>query len=101
MPIDGVVRPLWRAAVFDPCPDSKPRVNRITYEIRVLEAPRERLRSKEVWVVGADRYRIPDEGLPPDFADRRAPYYQALACRSTPTRSSPPVAIRARPAWPA
>ena len=78
VPMEGVVRPLWRDAVLDPGPKSKPRVNRITYEICVLEALRERLRSKEVWVVGADRYRNPDEDLPADFADRRAPYYEAL-----------------------
>ncbi len=29
-------------------------------------------------MVGADRYRNPDEDLPADFADRRAPYYEAL-----------------------
>ncbi|WP_223934140.1 hypothetical protein, partial [Aeromonas caviae] len=33
------------------------RVNRVTYEIAVLEALRERLRCKEIWVVGANRYR--------------------------------------------
>ena len=44
----------------------------------MLEALRERLRSKEVWVVGANRYRNPDEDLPADFAERRAPYYAAL-----------------------
>jgi len=76
--MEGVVRPLWRDAVLDPGPDGKPRVNRITYEICVLEALRERLRSKVVWVVGADRYRNPDEDLPGDFADRRTPYYEAL-----------------------
>lgn len=79
VPIEGVVRPLWRDAVIDTGADGdKPRVNRITYEICVLEALRERLRSKEVWVVGANRYRNPDEDLPADFAERRAPYYDAL-----------------------
>jgi TnpA family transposase len=78
VPIEGVVRPLWRDAVIDAGAKGEPRVNRITYEICVLEALRERLRSKEVWVVGADRYRNPDEDLPADFAERRAPYYEAL-----------------------
>ena len=54
------------------------RVNRITYEICVLEALREKLRCKEVWVVGANRYRNPDDDLPADFEARRAAYYQAL-----------------------
>ncbi len=54
------------------------RVNRITYEICVLEALRDQLRCKEIWVVGANRYRNPDEDLPADFEAQRAPYYQAL-----------------------
>jgi TnpA family transposase len=78
VPIEGVVRPLWRGAVIDAGTHGKPRVNRITYEICVLETLRERLRSKEIWVVGADRYRNPDEDLPADFAERRTPYYEAL-----------------------
>jgi hypothetical protein len=43
VPIDGVVRPLWREAV-----------------------------------VGADRYRNPDEDLPADFVEKRTAYYAAL-----------------------
>jgi len=44
----------------------------------VLEALRERLRCKEIWVVGANRYRNPDEDLPADFERSRERYYQAL-----------------------
>ena len=36
------------------------------------------LRCKEIWVVGADRYRNPDDDLPADFEAQREPYYQAL-----------------------
>lgn len=39
---------------------------------------REQLRCKEIWVVGADRYRNPDEDVPADFESRRAVYYAAL-----------------------
>jgi hypothetical protein len=53
------------------------RVERINYEICVLRALRERLRCKEIWVQGADRYRNPDEDLPQDFAERREAYYVA------------------------
>jgi TnpA family transposase len=38
----------------------------------VLQTLRERLRCKEVWVAGANRFRNPDEDLPADFAARRA-----------------------------
>jgi hypothetical protein len=44
----------------------------------VLQALRERLRTKEVWVHGANRYRNPEEDLPLDFARKRDDYYAAL-----------------------
>lgn len=78
VPLDGVVRGLWREAVMDKDATGRDRVNRITYEIAVLEALRERLRCKEIWVVGANRYRNPDEDLPTDFNENREDYYQAL-----------------------
>ena len=79
VPLDGVVRPLWRDAVVDRDPQGRPRVDRITSEICALEALRDRLRCKEVWVAGADRYRDPDEDVPADFAARRDEHYAALA----------------------
>ena len=78
VPIDGVVRGLWREAVVENEAEGRQRVNRITYEICVLEALRDKLRCKEVWVVGANRYRNPDDDLPADFEAQRTPYYQAL-----------------------
>lgn len=78
VPLDGVVRPLWRDAVVDRDPQGRSRVDRITYEICVLEALRDQLRCKEVWVAGADRYRDPDEDVPADFAARRDEHYAAL-----------------------
>jgi TnpA family transposase len=78
VPIEGVVRSLWRDAVIETDAKSQPRINRLTYEICVLEALRERLRAKEIWVVGANRYRNPDEDLPTDFAAKRADHYAAL-----------------------
>jgi len=78
VPLDGIVRPLWRDAVVDQDPQGRPRVDRITYEICALEALRDQLRCKEVWVAGANRYRNPDEDLPADFDAQRAAHYQAL-----------------------
>ena len=78
VPLDGVVRGLWREAVVEKDASGRDRVNRITYEIAVLEALREQLRCKEIWVVGANRYRNPDEDLPTDFEANRDDYYQAL-----------------------
>ena len=61
-------------------PDAKghARIQRINYEIHVLQALRERLRRKEIWVPGAQRYRNPEEDLPSDFPEARDMYYQAL-----------------------
>ena len=44
----------------------------------MLDAVRERVRCKEVWGSGADRYRNPDDDLPADFAVRRDACYQEL-----------------------
>jgi hypothetical protein len=78
VPLDGVVRGLWREAVVEKDAEGHTRVNRITYEVAVLEALRSKLRCKEIWVVGANRYRNPDEDLPADFEENYSTYYQAL-----------------------
>src|SRR5450631_2155916 len=78
IPIEGVIRKKWRDIVIETDKDGKRRINRINYEICVLQSLREGLRSKEIWVIGADRYRNPDEDLPGDFDSKRTIYYQAL-----------------------
>ena len=78
VPIDGVIRPTLRDMVVETGAHGVERINRITYEIAVLQALREQLRCKEVWVLGADRYRNPDDDLPVDFEVRRQEYYAAL-----------------------
>jgi TnpA family transposase len=78
VPVEGVVRGPWQDAVLEPDKDGTPRVNRISYEICVLQALREQLRCKEVWVSGANRYRNPDEDVPADFDAQRPAYYAAL-----------------------
>lgn len=79
VPTEGIVRGLWRDATIETDAEGRERVNRITYEICVLEALRTKLRCKEIWVVGADRYRNPDEDLPADFDDQRTLYYDELS----------------------
>lgn len=78
LPIDGVVPKKWREVTIEFDASTGPRINRINYEICALQTLRERIRCKEVWVVGADRYRNPDEDLPGDFDDRRSEYYGLL-----------------------
>ncbi len=78
VPIDGVVPPKWRDLILETDPAGGLRVNRANYEICVLTALRERVRCKEIWLAGADRYRNPDDDLPQDFEARRADYYREL-----------------------
>jgi hypothetical protein len=78
VPLDGVVRDAWREAVLDTDAQGRTRIHRITYEMCVLQGLRDQLRCKELWVVGADRYRNPDDDVPSDFAVQRPVYYAAL-----------------------
>ena len=78
VPIDDIVPVLWREAIYEKDAKGHRHINRITYEICVLGALRDKLRCKEVWVVGANQYRDPDDDLPADFEAQAIPYYQAL-----------------------
>lgn len=78
VPIDGVARGLWREAVIEKDAEGRSPVNRITYEICALEALRDKLRRKEVWVIGANRSRNPDDDVPADFEAQRPLRYRAL-----------------------
>jgi hypothetical protein len=46
VPLDGVVRGLWRDAVVEKDAAGRDRINRVTYEVAVLESLREQLRCK-------------------------------------------------------
>ena len=78
IPIDGVLKAGAKEILLETDSDGNERINRINYEISVLTALRERLCCKEIWVVGANRYRNPDDDLPTDFETKRQIYYQAL-----------------------
>jgi hypothetical protein len=78
VPIDGVIRPQMQEMLIELGPEGSTRINRINYEIGVLQMLRERLRCREIWVEGASHYRNPDDDLPADFNQKRATYYEAL-----------------------
>ncbi|MCC5466284.1 transposase, partial [Pelosinus baikalensis] len=78
IPIEGVIRPGIKEAVMEKSDNGQERINRINYEIVALQALRDKLRCKEIWVAGASRYRNPDEDLPTDFEERREENYKAL-----------------------
>lgn len=58
--------------------DGKGRVERIPYELCVLVSLRDALRRREIWVVGANRSRNPEDDLPADFEDNRDVHYAAI-----------------------
>ena len=60
VPLREVVRRDWQEMVIEEDQHGQQRINRITYEICVLRALREKLRCKEIWVPGANRYRNPE-----------------------------------------
>jgi TnpA family transposase len=76
IPFNGVVKDDWHDLVLDG--QHGGQVNRIAYELCVLQTLREKVRCKELWVVGAARFRNPDDDLPHDFEQRRDDYYTAL-----------------------
>ncbi|MGH9021935.1 MAG: Tn3 family transposase, partial [Acidimicrobiia bacterium] len=81
VPIDGVVPREWRDAVVD----GSGSVERVSYEVCVLRSLRDAIRRREVWVVGAARWRNPDDDLPADFEDNRDVHYDALGQPQDPT----------------
>src|SRR5438552_15933133 len=78
IPLAGVVRSMWQEVVVEKDKDGEQRINRVNYELCVLEALREGLRCRELWIVGANKYRNPDDDLPKDFEEKRKEYYAAL-----------------------
>jgi hypothetical protein len=55
------------------------RILRSVYECGVFQTLREKLRWKEIWVQGADKWRNPDEDLPTDFEANRAENYRKVS----------------------
>ncbi|HEY9476135.1 MAG TPA: hypothetical protein VIS06_20080 [Mycobacteriales bacterium] len=68
----------WTPLDFKDAGKDGRRVVRGVYENCTFQALRERLRCKEIWIVGADKWRNPDEDLPADFEAHRAAHYAAL-----------------------
>lgn len=78
VPVDAIVPEELRDLVIEEGKHGRKRVRRIPYELTVLQALRQRVRCKEVWVEGAKRYRNPDKDVPQDFAEKRIDYYKLL-----------------------
>jgi TnpA family transposase len=81
VPLNGVVKAEWRPAVVD----ERGRVERVGYELCTLQALRDALRRREIWVVGARAWRNPEADLPVDFNLHRDVHYTAIAQPTDPT----------------
>jgi TnpA family transposase len=78
LPLESLLRGELREALLEKGPQGQETIDRVNFEIVVLTALRNGLRCKEIWVVGANRYRNPEQDLPTDFEVERVTYYQAL-----------------------
>ena len=76
--IDSILKKSLRKIIVEEDEEGNERINRISFEICLLQALRDGLRCREIWVVGANRYRNPDEDLPDDFDELRDEYYDKL-----------------------
>ena len=75
----------WSDLVYRADTRGRERVTRMVYEVVTFQALREQLRCKEIWVVGAESWRNPDEDLPADFEQRRGENYGGLRKPLDPT----------------
>ncbi|MBU3158369.1 DUF4158 domain-containing protein [Clostridium frigoris] len=79
VPLEGVVRPMWKDMIEDKSGKNNAlRIKRANYELCALQALKDKLRCREVWISGADKYRNPDEDLPKDFDIKKEEYYLAI-----------------------
>jgi len=85
VPVHPGVAGDWEPLVWRTDAQGRQRVVRMAYEIATLQALRERLRCKEIWVEGAGRWCNPDLDLPLDFDDHRAEHYRELRKPLDPT----------------
>jgi len=78
IPLDGIVPDEIQTWVAKPIGNDQNKINRISYELCVLQKIREHVRSKAIWIKGADKFNNPDKDLPTDFEQKRESYYAQL-----------------------
>jgi hypothetical protein len=61
IPMHSGLRVDWDALVYKADKRRRQRVVRMAYEVCTFQALRDQLRCKEIWVIGADRWRNPAE----------------------------------------
>jgi len=78
IPLEDVIQKQWQSWIYQSDKSGLRRIRRARYEVCVLQAIGDQLRSKEIWIERADRYRNPADDVPADFRERRPIYYEAL-----------------------
>src|SRR3954469_14138319 len=78
VPVEGIVPAELVELMYRADSKRRQRILRSVYECGVFQTLREKLRCKEIWVVGADRWRNPDDDLPTDFEANHAENYAKL-----------------------
>jgi TnpA family transposase len=78
LPLEGVIDEKDRSLVLTVGPDGKQTIDEVNYRILHLSGLRKHARTKEAWVPGANRYKNPDDDMPPDFDTKRSVYYKEL-----------------------
>lgn len=78
VPVHKAMGGAWAEVVHRTDKRGRRRVVRMVYEVVAFQALRDQLKCKEICVVGADKWRNPDEDLPQDFEARRAENYREL-----------------------
>jgi TnpA family transposase len=78
VPIKNVVPEEWKSLVVIKLEGDVRKINKINYEISVLQELKKQLDCKMIWIEGAFRYRNPDHDLPKDFDEKREYYYGLL-----------------------
>ncbi len=78
IPIEGVIPDKLQDQIVNYTGQGEERINRINYEIGAIKTVKEHLRSKSLWIKGAEKFGDPDKDVPPDFDQRREQYYARL-----------------------
>ena len=78
VPVEGIIPAELAELMYRADSKRRQRILRTVYECGVFQALREKLRCKEIWVAGAEKWRNPDLDLPADFEANRAENYARL-----------------------
>jgi len=88
VPVAGVVPAELAELMVRTDKRGRQRILRSVHECGVFQTLRDKLRCKEIWVAGADRWRNSDEDLPADFEEQREEHYAKLRKPLDPKRFS-------------